>query len=290
MANNKPPGWTYLNGNGSSVSNASFSPLNPDTLLLIGGKNASTRQKSTKSSSTGNGTFSSPFLQIQTFSISAGANWIGDFVNTAGILNRSHHASAEIKGGKILVFGGSVWNNANAENVLEIKSSLFGLIVSISERASRGCFNGKGMTACTVGVDKTAVLLYGGATAIEDNKPQFSSDVWLYLVEGASESSWVKLNVEGSGTDCPCARAYHSCVVAGPNNNFVFLFGGQADSGLLLNDCWMLDVSAVLDAIATASPLPAVRWSALVCVTLTTHTTSNIFNKLIIFTLINMHV
>ena len=271
--------WYECSGSGRNTTGASLTIFG-EKGYLIGGTASSMKKKSNKGVAATNLTCDSPWLQVDHVSLPSG-KWNPVIVNSGGLLNRAYHASAGLASldNRVFVFGGNytACPDEIATDVLEIEtSSIFGVQATLCEGASShdatAC---KGLSCSVIGsCDNTQkIVLFGGSRSTQSTiDGQCSNDLYLFHPQYAS-SSWTPIPIideetgeetgemevrpdvyirleagedEEGNVSCPCPRAHHTCVTAGPNNDKLLLYGGQASNGDLLSDVWLCDLSAVV--------------------------------------------
>ncbi len=218
----------------------------------------------------------SPWLQLDSISLPSG-EWDSTIINTGGVLNRAYHGSGAIQATKkVYVFGGvcTASSDIYSSDVIEVETtSIFGMKASVYEpgAGNAGAVATKGLSVTVVGKPSVAerIVLFGGQNKEGTN----SNDLWLFTPlreeqlkqfnapQPAAEdeeaaapdlmekpSPWLQLTC-ADDTEGPCARSFHTCVVAGQDRSLLLLFGGKDAAGALLDDLWMCDLSEVIESL-----------------------------------------
>lgn len=256
------------------LSGASLSPFGKFVLQIGGNVPIQKSNISKKNQQSSRGLTASsipPMLQLSSLQIPSMV-WKPQLINTKGHRNRQYHASITLRDNTVLVFGGLVTATGNgqvADEILEIKNTIFGLTVNSTNRAHCSL---QGLTAVAA---NDVAFLYGGCSQDKVYSPEISIYMHADLALDGITSPMAELPVDG---EKPPARAFHSCVLTGPSNNLMIVFGGQSSSGELLSDVWMCDLRDVIAAIVTASSpalveegetappkpsLPPIKWTCL---------------------------
>ena len=255
--------WYELAGSGRNCTGSSLTLFN-EKGFLIGGTASNNKRKKEKGTMN-NDIAASPWLQLDHILLPS-MTWAPVIVNTGGLLNRAYHASAgaECLDNRIFVFGGvySSCPDEIATDVLEIEtSSIFGVQATLCENASgHECTSLRGLSAASVGnvTETKKVVLFGGSRNAQ-SVGQCSNDFYLFDPIIASSSTgtssekhacYTKLTAgpnqfAGDEVTVPCARAFHTTVVTGEEQDQLLLYGGQNNAGELLNDVCLCDLSNV---------------------------------------------
>ena len=207
----------------------------------------------------GRPTIHNHLLQIHCIDLET-KSWIPVYNNTSGIMNRSFHCSCVLNK-EIYLFGGTTvsgeLSQQSSNEVIIVRNSNLGLVSTI--HSLEESIRRQGQTACIMGNSKKAVILFGGMSTDKDtsnNKAaltSFPTNVSSFSnLSGSYMLSPVEVAVGGED-ETHIGRAFHTAVVCGTDNEFMIICGGR-NGNKILNDLWLLDMSALL----SASEVPAV--------------------------------
>lgn len=190
------------------------------------------------------------------------ACWRPEYIATSNIRNRAYHDLAVVRSSapadavdglidnngikeSILVFGGGLVDTSlvPAGDVLAITKGLFGYKINTVFKDEQKKLAYLGLSASTVG-NGDRVLVYGGTA-----EGKFNPSLQLYTPSTPSTPNGGLRSIEvDPACSQPPARAYHSTLVVGNQDQYLLVLGGEGEGGQMLGDIWLLDLSDVLAA------------------------------------------
>lgn len=228
--------------------------LNPDDYNLSGSTACCLNSKAyIIGGSSGRQLTKQPYLQINCLDLKS-KQWISTYNNTNGVQNRSFHSTC-ILDSNIYVFGGctDTQREENSDEIITITESELGLVSS--KHSVNECISRQGQSALLMGKTKQIVVFYGGFCY--ENDPEtliteklFLSDLWSFSINPSDGLNFLPIDVSVE-EECPLGRAFHTAVVSGDENELMIVCGGR-NTGSILSDIWLLDMSLLLKSEVNA--------------------------------------
>ncbi len=128
-----------------------------------------------------------------------------------------------------------------------IDKSIFGIQASV--HSNNSAVSLQGLTSNLIGGNLDKAVLFGGFESKAGNdKKAFASDVLIFSGEFNLTLKAVEIDKTGTPESRPVNRAFHASAVSGASNQLLVVFGGQSETGTLLNDLWILDLTDIINA------------------------------------------